>query len=93
MLMNSHNNINFSVSINYHPVTKQNSLKYLGVILDDKLNWRPQIEKLMTQLSKSCGMLFKLKHYTNISVFKSVYFAFSIPTVFNLFNTQLGKGQ
>jgi len=44
-------------------------------MLDDKLNWKPQIEKLVTQLSKSCGMLFKLKHYTNISVLKSVYFA------------------
>ena len=27
------------------------------------------------QLSKSCGMLFKLKHYTNISLLKSVYLA------------------
>jgi len=75
MLMNNHKNINFSVSINHHPISKQSSLKYLGVILDDKLNWKPQIEKLVTQLSTSCAMLFKLKHYTNISVFKSVYFA------------------
>jgi len=49
---------------NHHPISKQSSLKYLGVILDDKLNWKPQIEKLVTQLSKSCGMLFKLKHPT-----------------------------
>jgi len=68
-------NIIFAVSINHHPISKQSSLKYFGVILDDKLNWKPQIEKLVTQLSKSCGMLFKLKHYTNISVLKSVYFA------------------
>ena len=60
---------------NHHPISKQSSLKYLGVILDDKLNWKPHIEKLVTQLFKSCGMLFKLKHYTNISVLKSVYFA------------------
>jgi len=75
MLMNNHKNINFSVSINHHPIPKQSILKYLGVILDDKLNWKPQIEKLVTQLSKSCGILFKLTHYTNISVLKSVYFA------------------
>jgi len=74
MLMNNHKNIYFSVLINHHQISKQISLKYLGVILDDKLNWKPQIEKLVTQLSKSCGMLFKLKHYTNISVLKSVYF-------------------
>jgi len=77
MLMNIHKNINFSVSINHHPISKQSSLKYLGVILHDKLNWKPQIEKVVTQLSKSCGMLFKLKHNTNISVLKSVYFALS----------------
>ena len=74
MLMNNRKNVNFAVSINHHPILKQSSLKYLGVILDDKLNWKPQTEKLVTQLSKSCGMLFKLKHYTNISVLKSGYF-------------------
>jgi len=30
-----HNNISFSVSINHHPISKQNSIKYLGDILDD----------------------------------------------------------
>jgi len=75
MLMNNRKNINFSVSINHHPISKQSSLKYHGVILDGKLNWKPQIEKLLTQFTKSCGMLFKLKYYTNISVLKSVYFA------------------
>jgi len=61
MLINNCNNINFLVSINHHPISKQSSLKYLGVIFDDKLNWKPQIEKLVTQLAKSCGMLLKLK--------------------------------
>ena len=75
MLMNNHNNINFSVSINHHPISKQSSLKYLGIILDDKLDWKPQIEKFVPQLSQSCGMLLKLKHYViNISVIKSVCF-------------------
>jgi len=58
MLMNNHNNTNFSVSINYHPMSKQSSLKYLGVILDDKLNWKPQIEKFVRQLSEPCEMFF-----------------------------------
>jgi len=68
ILMNNRKNINFSVSFNHHPISKQSSLKYLSVILDDKLYWKPQIEKFVTQLCKSCGMLFKLKYYTNISV-------------------------
>jgi len=53
-------------------------------MLDDKRNRKPQIEKLVTQLSKSCGMLFKLKHYTNISVCKSVQFALSIHLTYSI---------
>ena len=33
------------------------------------------METFLTQLSKSCGMLFKWKHYTSISVLITVYFA------------------
>jgi len=85
--MNNHKIINCLVLMNHHPISKQSSLKYLGVILDDKLNWKPQIEKLVTQLSKSCGMLFKLKHYTIISVLKSVYFAlFHYYLTYSIFN-------
>jgi len=73
--MNNRNNIDFSVSISHHPISKQSSLKYLGVKLDDKLNWKPQSEKLVTQLFKSYGILFKLKRYITISVLKSAYFA------------------
>jgi len=54
---------------------KANSSKYLGVVHDDKLSWKAQIETFVTQLSKSCGMLFKLKHDANISVLEPVYFA------------------
>jgi len=36
-------------------------------------------KKLVKQLCKSCGMLYKLKHHTNISVLKAAYFALFIP--------------
>jgi len=58
MLVNSHSNTNFSVYVSHQPISKRSSLKYLGIIHDDKLIWKPQIEKLVTQLSKPCGMLF-----------------------------------
>jgi len=50
MLVNNQNNINFlvSIKINTH---KHSSLKYLGVLLHGKLNWKPQIENLVTKLS------------------------------------------
>jgi len=41
------------------------TLKYLGIILDDKLSWKLRIAKLVKHPSKSCGMLFKRKHYAS----------------------------
>jgi len=44
-----------------------------------KFSNKLKIEKLVTQLSKSFGMFFKLKHFTtNISVLNYVDFAFFI---------------
>jgi len=44
----------------------------LALQLDYRLNCKPQVKTLLTQLSRSCGILFKLKHHTNISVLRSV---------------------
>jgi len=38
---------------------RENFLRTL--LLADKLNWKHQIEKLVIQLFKSCGMFFKIK--------------------------------
>jgi len=43
--MNNHNIANVSVFINQQLISKQNSLKYFDIILDDRLSWKPQIEK------------------------------------------------
>jgi len=54
-------------------------MKYLGIILDNKLIWKPHIVKLTTQISKSCGILSKLRHYTTQPVLKAVYNAVIHP--------------
>ena len=47
--------------------------QYLGVLLDNKLSWKPHVQKVKTQLSRACGMLSKLKHYTTPPALKVVY--------------------
>jgi len=63
------------LSVYNQPVSKQSDVNYLGILLDDEVNWKPQIEKLKKQRSKSCVIFFKLKHYANSSVLRYVYFA------------------
>jgi len=46
---------------------------YLGVLFDNKLSWKPHVKNVKTQLSRACGVLSKLEHYTTQSVLKVVY--------------------
>ena len=56
----------FKVIINNHSISPEDKLKYLGVLLDNKLSWKPHVQKVKTQLSRACGVLTKLKHYTTV---------------------------
>jgi len=68
-----HNPASFEVIINYHNISPEDNLRYLGVLLDNKLSWKPHVQRVKTQLSRACGILSKLIHYTTLPVLKVVY--------------------
>jgi len=72
MLLNyqKRNPASFRVIINNHSISPEDKLKYLGVLLGNKLSWKPHVQKVKIQLSRACGVLTKLKHYTTQSVLK-----------------------
>ena len=65
----------FSVKINGVSLKKCNSYKYLGVYIDDNLNWKDHIQYISKKISKGCGALAKLRNSVNIDVLKNVYHA------------------
>ena len=68
-----HNPASFKVTIINHTISPHDNLKYLGVLLDNKLSWKPHVQRVKTQLSRACGILSKLKHCTTLPVLKVVY--------------------
>ena len=61
--------------------------KYLGVLVDNKLNWSYQINAVNLKLSKGTGLLAKIRHYVPNGVSRSLYFSFMNPYVdYNLLN-------
>ena len=50
--------------------------KYLGVIIDNKLNWNEQIKAINLKLSKATGLLSKIRHYVPKTILRSLYYAF-----------------
>ena len=74
-----HNLASFKVIINNHNIFSEDNLKYLGVLLDNKLSWKPYVQKVKTQLSRACGILSKYKHYTTLPVLEVVYHSLIHP--------------
>ena len=62
------------------PVLLQNSpvpysfqFKFLGVILDHKLNWKAHINRIQSKLSSLCGILYRLRNRITRSVARILY--------------------
>ena len=53
--------------------------KYLGVLLDDKLNFKPHILQLETKLAKAVGILSKSRHILPLSALRILYFSLIHP--------------
>ena len=44
-------------------VQNVNKITYLGIIIDHKLNYKSHVEKIVKQMSKFCGVLYKARYY------------------------------
>jgi len=60
-------------------ITRVFCTKFLGVVIDCKLEWKDHINYLCNKLSKSLGILYKAKSVLNSSALKSLYYSFAYP--------------
>ena len=51
------------------------TVKYLGIYIDDTLSWNYQVKQLSKKLSRSNGILAKLRHYTKADILTQVYYS------------------
>ena len=65
-------------------IHESRKIKYLGLIMDDRLTWKFHINELCKKLGRSVGMLYKLRHLCPANVLRSLYFS--------LFNSHLSYG-
>jgi hypothetical protein len=55
--------------------------KFLGLQIDNHLNWTNHIDKLIPKLSEACYAVRSMCHIINTDTVKSVYFAYFHSTV------------
>ena len=81
---------NFNVNLKGIKIQKSLSIKYLGVVLDENLNWKLHIKYLHLKLSQAVGILAKLRHYLNR---KNLVAMYNIMFSFiHIFSTEFSVG-
>ena len=66
----------FEVTYNNNPITCLSSSKYRGVFIDDKLNFKSHIKHLVSKISRSIGILSKLRFRFNSPTLLLLYYSF-----------------
>ena len=66
-------NLNFRLS--GQKVIPVQTVKYLGLKLDESLSFTPHLNELSLKLSRSNGMLSKIRHYVNYETLINIYHA------------------
>ena len=56
-----------------------NSTKFLGVIIDNKLNWSEHITYIKNKIAKSIGVIHKTRNFLNDKTLRNLYFTFIYP--------------
>ena len=55
-------------------IKSKTQTKYLGVILDEHLNFKKQIDTVKQKLARATGILAELRHYVPQKILKSMYY-------------------
>ena len=65
---------NLKITIDSCKISVVESVKYLGIYLDNKLTFGPHISFLQSKLSHSIGIIFRIKYYVPARVLFLQYF-------------------
>ena len=68
-----------SVHINVNNIAHKPFVKYLGIYIDEHLNWEPQTLHINSKLAKNIGILYKVRNYVDLSVLKQLYYTLIYP--------------
>ena len=58
------------------PIERKNEARFLGVIMDDKLNWSRHIKTVQSKMARYVGILYKIKKYLPLHARLQVYHSF-----------------
>ena len=65
----------FKLKINGVKLDRCSSYKYLGLFIDDGLTWKSHVKHICQKLSRTCGIISKIRHCVDMKTRKMIYYA------------------
>ena len=74
-------NSSLKIEIDTIPLTNVHYTRFLGILLDESLSWKPHIRAITTKMAKSIGILNKICLLINTEVAIMLYYAMVYPYI------------
>ena len=69
----------FHLGILNNRFLKVERCKFLGIVINSTLNWNDQIDQVISQVSKSCGTLYRIRLHVPRKILRNIYMALIQP--------------
>ena len=69
------------IHLNIQNIECKSYIKYLGIYIDEHLQWEPQIQHVNNESAKNVGIINKLRHYFDLHKLKQLYYAPVYPNL------------
>ena len=74
-------NADICVRINKEKTNRVNYTQFLGVVIDDKLNWKSHILSIRSKLSKCCAIMYRISSLVNKHGMHILYYSLFMPYI------------
>ena len=68
-----------AISIEGYPIDEVSYTKFLGVYIDNRLNWKKHISVISGKVSKAIGIVARARKFLNTGALKTLYNSFIYP--------------
>ena len=70
------NNINFldNINVNNERILISSNTKYLGVVIDEDLNWKEHVQQMCNGLKGMFSVFYNIRRYLSVEHVKTIYY-------------------
>ena len=63
------------IKLGSKPISQVEQVKYLGILVDSTLSWKPHVTELSKKHARTCGIFCKLRQYVSPEILNVLYYS------------------